>query len=172
MRRQRGLVLASTFGLGYMRPAPGTWGSLPPVILALVLTQAGLGPLESPWAYHGVLVAVLIFFSLATVISGDLAEAVAGRKDPSLVVADETAGQCLPLMALPLVPLTYSWRAAFWTLAWLAGAFVAFRLMDILKPPPAAQLQRVRGGWGILIDDLVAGLLALAIMQASIAIFA
>jgi len=151
------MLLATTFGLGYMRPASGTWGSMPPVVMAGLLWLAGFGPQEAPIIYHGALAVVFVVFCAACVFGGDEAERKWG-KDPSNVVADETAGQCIALIALPL--------AGFWeSTATLALAFVAFRIFDILKLWPADGLQKIRGGWGILLDDLVAGIQALIVVQ-------
>lgn len=167
MRRTK-LRFITVFGLGGMRPFPGTWGSLPPVVVAAIMLAAGLGPdaagawAWTPWLiYHGVLIVVMKVFALACLFDGDWAEARYGRKDPSNVVADETAGQCLALMFLPPAALATPVLAAFT----LLYAFLAFRLMDIIKPPPARQLQAVPGGWGILLDDLVAGAFALGLVQ-------
>jgi phosphatidylglycerophosphatase A len=126
----RGVLAITTFGLGYVRPASGTWGSLPPVLLALGLEAGGLGAVSNPWVYNGVLIAVALFFGAACVLQADRAVAETGT-----------------------------------TLFTLAFAFVAFRLLDIVKPWPAHGLQRVPGGWGILLDDLVAGVYALVIVQ-------
>lgn len=155
------LVLSTTFGLGRLRPAPGTWGSLPPPALAYVLVLAGFGP--QSWLYWVVLVLVLVVFSAGCVLEGDWAEAVLGKKDHGSVCADETAGQCLPLLALAWAPASVMqpWWPAMLT---LGGAFLAFRLTDIVKPPPAMQIQRVPGGWGVLLDDLVAGVYAAALV--------
>lgn len=150
--------LITTFGLGHMRPASGTWGSMPPVALAAVLMLAGLGPLDTPLAYYGVLALTFVVFCWACVAHGDRAEARFGGKDPSEVVADETAGMTIPLIAIPWAGLE-TWPKTFAT---LALCFVAFRVMDIIKPPPARGLQRIPGGWGILIDDLLAGVYAAA----------
>lgn len=158
-----GFLLVTTFGLGHMRPASGTWGSLPPVLLAGALIGAGLGPHAAPWVYHGALVAVFMVFSLACLVMGDRAEARFRRKDPGEVVADETAGQCLALMAIPGAALATPTGAG----ATLLGAFLAFRVLDIIKPWPARQVQRVPGGWGILLDDLFAGVYALVLVQAA-----
>lgn len=178
----------TVFGLGSFRPAPGTWGSLPPVFVAAVLILLGAGPQMAnescafawpSWSdlggfpeehsaiawnwfiYHGVLALVLLFFTLACLMQGAAAEAKFRRKDPSNVVADEVAGQCLPLMFLP------SWSLATpdHALMTLVLAFVAFRAMDIIKPWPAYRLQRIAGGLGILIDDLIAGVYAALIVQ-------
>lgn len=156
-----GFALVTTFGLGYLRPASGTWGSMPPVLLAAGLIAGGAGPVESPWVYNGVMAAVIAVFSLACITMGDHAEVRFLRKDPGTVVADETAGQAIVLLALPTEGLLTTPRAALT----LLGAFLVFRLMDIIKPPPARGIQRVPGGWGILLDDLVAGLYALIVVQ-------
>ena len=155
------LNLVTVFGLGHMRPFPGTWGSLPTVVLAGLLIFAGLGPIPHPILYNGVLLAVLVFFTLACAVLGDAAEARFLRKDPSQVVADETAGQALPLLFLPAATLTTPGH----TVLMLLGAFVAFRLLDILKPWPAHQIQAVPGGWGVVLDDLVSGFYALILVQ-------
>jgi phosphatidylglycerophosphatase A len=158
--RRLAFPLLTTFGLGHMRPASGTWGSLPPPALAWGLILLGLGPAEAPILYHAVLVAILLLFSWACVAWGDRAEARFGKKDPGQVVADETAGQCIALVALPATcetPLA--------AMVCCAVAFLAFRFFDISKLPPADRLQRLPGGWGILIDDLIAGVEALVVVQ-------
>lgn len=155
------LPILTVFGLGHLRPFPGTWGSLPTVILAAILVGAGAGPLEQPVLFNLVMLAILLAFTLACAIRGDEAEAVFLKKDPSQVVADETAGQAIPLLFLPATAFLTPARAA-WTLLF---AFIAFRVMDIVKPWPARQIQRYPGGWGVVLDDLVAGLYALIVMQ-------
>jgi phosphatidylglycerophosphatase A len=153
-------VALTVFGLGRLRLAPGTWGSLPPVALVL-LALALPGP---RWVVDAMLGIVGIAFGVACVRLGGRAERHFGRKDPSEVVADEVAGQCLALAGLP-------WRnvaiAGGWThnLVLAGVAFAAFRLFDIWKPPPARGLQRITGGWGILVDDLIAGVYAAAVTQ-------
>lgn len=155
------LRAATTFGLGFMRPASGTWGSLPTVLIAGGLIASGAGPVEMPILYHAVLAAVFLFFCWASLAGGGEAEYVFGKKDPGKVVADETAGQVLPLIALPAASLATGPT----TLFTLAFAFVAFRVADIVKPWPARSLQKLPGGLGILVDDLFAGLYALAAVQ-------
>jgi phosphatidylglycerophosphatase A len=159
----RGLRLITVFGLGFMRPASGTWGSLPPVMVAASLVALGVAPGTSPTdtiVYHGVLGLMLVIFGGACVVQGDRAEARFGH-DPSEVVADEVAGQCMALVALPAAALATPMKAALT----LATSFLAFRVLDIVKPWPARQLQRVPSGWGILLDDLFAGLYALVVVQ-------
>lgn len=151
-----GHALITTFGLGHMRPASGTWGSLPPVVVCAAMLWWG----TSVWAWLAVLAAVLVVFSLACIVWGDWAEATFGKKDPGQVVADETAGMALTLMcAWPaaVAPAGEPGLSAWHMIVLLCSAFVLFRVMDIIKPPPARGLQRLPGGWGILIDDLLAG---------------
>lgn len=156
-----GLAAITVFGLGHIRPAPGTWGSLPPVFAAAVVAAVGLTPGATSWLVTAVSAVVLVVFTLVCAVQGDAAEARWGRKDPSEVVADETAGQCIPLLFLPAA--TFSSPGL--TLFTLAYAFLSFRLFDILKLWPARQLQSVPGGWGIVLDDLVAGLQAAVLLQ-------
>ncbi|HYD01126.1 MAG TPA: phosphatidylglycerophosphatase A [Phycisphaerales bacterium] len=160
-----GKRLITTFGLGFMRPAPGTWGSLPPCAAGAALALLGLA--GTP-VWYAVMAAFAIVFSWACVEFGEGAEAEFGGKDPSQVVADETAGMAVTLMFLPswcvvIVGSTVresEWRSKVAVVVTIAVAFVLFRITDILKLPPAHGLQRLKGGWGILVDDLVAGLQA------------
>lgn len=152
--RRNSLSLITVFGLGFLRPAPGTWGSLPPVAVASGLIAAGIAPGTAlAWVYYSVLALMLAVFSAACITQADEAEARYGKKDPSQVVADETAGQCIPLLAIPAFTLGSTATGVFA----LVFAFFAFRIADIFKPWPAFRLQSVPGGWGILLDDLVAG---------------
>lgn len=163
-------VLVSCGGLGYMRPAPGTWGSLPPAGAMFLMLMLG----APPWVMNAVLGVVLVVSCAICVKLGDWAEGHFGKKDASFIVIDETAGQCLALMFWPVawagscqgltgtnLALEPTLRAA----ASVAVAFVLFRIMDIVKPPPARGLQRLRGGVGVVIDDLFAGLYAAAVVQ-------
>ncbi|MGD9791642.1 MAG: phosphatidylglycerophosphatase A [Phycisphaerales bacterium] len=154
--QRRPLRLITTFGLGHMRPASGTWGSLPPIVLALILVAVGLGPADHRAFFDAAMVLIAVVFSWACVRDGDFAEARFGKKDPGQVVADETAGQAVTLLMLPTAAMQ-DVRAAIFT---IVLSFFAFRIFDILKPWPARSLQRVPGGWGILIDDLFAGVYA------------
>jgi phosphatidylglycerophosphatase A len=133
---------------------------------------ASLTPLTVSIIYHTILTAILIIFSLACIRYGHLAEAYFGKKDPGSVCADETAGQAIPLMFLPSTlpawtALKLDPRIDHWLQAAIlcAIAFLAFRIFDIIKLPPARNLQRLTGGWGILVDDLVAGVQAMVGVQ-------
>ncbi len=157
MNRPSGLSwnLLSTFGLGYRRPASGTWGSLPPILVVAIMLSLGFGPGTAPWMFYPVLVVMIVIFSAACVHWGDEAEAKWGH-DPSEVVADETAGQSIALLAFPAGAVADP-RIA---IVLLLAAFFAFRLFDISKLPPANALQRLPGGWGVLLDDWAAGMYA------------
>lgn len=157
-------ILLTCFGLGHLRPAPGTWGSMPPVAIALLLIAIGLAPIEHPLIFNGVMLAIVLLFSHVCVHQGDKAEAWFGRKDASEIVADETAGQALVLMFIPIYA-PYDLGSWLRTLALLLIAFLAFRAFDILKLPPARGLQRVPGGWGVLIDDLIMAIPAWLVVQ-------
>lgn len=149
-------ILLTTSGLGYMRPASGTWGSLPPVLIAYVMLTLSIGPgHDLAWVYYGLLTLIFIIYSGACVLLGHEAEAKWG-KDPSEVVADETAGQCLTLMMIPAGIC----NCTMTTMGAVFGAFFLFRAFDVLKPWPAGAMQKIAGGWGILLDDIFAGIMA------------
>jgi CDP-diacylglycerol--glycerol-3-phosphate 3-phosphatidyltransferase len=151
----------TSFGLGYLRPAPGTWGSLPPVGLAAILVWSGVGPAHHPMVYNLAMGAVVVGYFIICAYLGPGAEQRYGRKDPSHVVADETAGMAMTLMFLPAAAVS-SFPMLVFTLGF---AFVAFRILDILKPYPAYQIQKLPGGWGVVLDDLVSGFYALLLVQ-------
>jgi len=160
--KSRAMMLVTTFGLGRLRPAPGTWGSLPPAVIGVGLVWAGQGPLQcmiaggSGSVWYIVMAVLIILPSLWCIRYGDMAEAIQGRKDPGFVVADETAGMALTLMCLPHFAMASPMMA---TIS-IGLSFLAFRMFDIAKFWPANGFQRYAGGWGILLDDLVAGLQA------------
>ncbi len=151
-------ALVTVLGLGRLPPAPGTWGSAAAVVFCLGVLWSG----ASPELITGVMIAVAIFFSVVCIVLGRWSEAHLGRDDPSEVVADEVAGQAVALLFLP-------WHTTgdgtLWNLAMAGSALAAFRFFDILKPPPIGHIQRAPAGWGILLDDLLAGAAALAVVQ-------
>ena len=131
------LLLLTTFGLGHMRPASGTWGSTPPPALALlmilILSGDGLSTVER-WSINISLLLIALIFSIVCVRFGAEAEHRFGKKDPGQVVADETAGQAIALLFLPWRPMIDS-EGWIWNVALAATAFFAFRILDIIKPP-------------------------------------
>ena len=145
-------------GLGRAPVASGTFGSAGASVIALavwgVLHTAGAGTV---WLSVAWLV-LTVPASVACVRWGGWAIeyfAPVSKKpgDPGLVVVDEFAGQWLSLVALPMP----TWRS---TLGVLAVQFFLFRVFDVLKPPPARQLEKLPAGWGILADDLAAAVYA------------
>ena len=150
---------ATAGGLGHMWPASGTWGSLPPALL-----MVGMAWTTVPgWVHMLVQLVLAVLASIACVRVGDRVEQVAGRKDPGVVVIDEVAGMALTLVLSLLGVALWSGGIArlgesmplTLPLAVAAGGFFWFRVMDVIKPPPARRLQAVPGGLGVLIDDLV-----------------
>ena len=135
-RERLALLLASVGGVGYCPVAPATAGSAVALGIYLIIPSAAA-------AQFGLL-AFVVFVALWA--SGRVA--VRGGKDPSYVVIDEVAGMLVACFLLPKTPGV------------LAAAFVLFRILDIGKWFPMKQLERLPGGWGIVADDLAAGLLA------------
>ena len=132
---------------GYLPKAPGTWGSLVGLVLFFLLQFLGL-------KVYLVVVAGLFFIG---VYAAGEAEKIMDREDPGLVVIDEIVGMLITMIAVPATPLA------------MVLGFIFFRLFDILKPFPIRLMdQRFHGGLGIMLDDIVAGLFSLAVMQAII----
>jgi phosphatidylglycerophosphatase A len=146
----RGAFLVATgLGSGYSPFAPGTAGSL--VGLILFWPLAHRPPLQ--------VLGATVVLTLVAVLAADHVSRRLGRKDPGLVVVDEVAGQWVSLLFLPFTPGT-----AF------AGFFL-FRLMDVLKPWPARDLEHLPGGWGIVADDLMAGVYANLLLRAALTVW-
>ena len=142
-------------GSGMSPVAPGTVGSLAAtallasIVLGFRRTQTPLTPLM----WNAILVAGILIYGASCVALGQWATEYYGRKDPGSCVLDEGAGICSTALFLRLYPD----RREYWA---LLAVFVAFRIFDILKPPPAKQLERLPYGWGILLDDLAAAVYA------------
>ena len=145
------LLLATAGGLGLLKPAPGTWGSLPPAVLAGGLAYV------SESAVVGTMVALLALGTAGSILLAPWYEAHFGRSDPGEVVVDEVAGMSLALL---LVPWSIDAAAPWWPVVQCGIMFLAFRAFDITKPPPIGASQNLPRGWGVLVDDLLAGLAA------------
>ncbi len=144
-------LLMTGLGTGYLPIAPGTWGSAATCVVFLAVAVAAGG---KQICLTG---SMLILAAVSTVICGLLggkAEVDFGKKDPGQVTIDEWAGQAIALCYLPLGTGPKGWIIAAGT------AFLAFRVFDIIKPPPVRQLEKIPGGWGIVADDLAAGVYA------------
>jgi phosphatidylglycerophosphatase A len=141
-------AIATFFGTGLGKPGPGTWASV-----ATVLVWA-----DYAWAFHpsptrllvvlftGIVVAIGLGVPAATIVARE-----SGKKDPGFVVIDEVAGQAIALLFCP-----FDVRHAI-------IAVILFRIFDITKPFPVRQLENLPEGWGIVFDDVAAGLYALGV---------
>jgi len=137
------LLLAAGFGAGYAPIAPGTAGTLVAIPLFLILSL-----ISSP-LYE---LTILAFFFLASWISGE-AQRCWGRKDHPRIVIDEIMGYLVTMLWLPR------------TLLFIILGFFLFRFFDIVKPPPIRLLEKVRGGYGVVLDDVLAGVYANIVLQ-------
>lgn len=141
-------TVATFFGAGLGKPGPGTWGSV-----ATLLLWAAIA-----WLFHptpnGLLLVVFISIALSIAL-GVPAASIAAREsdqhDPQFVVIDEVAGQLIALIGSPA-----DFRHGI-------IALILFRLFDITKPFPVRQLEKLPEGWGIVFDDVAAGLYALGV---------
>lgn len=154
-------LIATVGGVGRMPQAPGTWGSLAALPLAFALHGLGGFPLFAA--------ATLGLFALGLwATNAYVAETGAGADaDPSEVVIDEVVGMLVTLWPLSLGlwmrgtdPWLFPWPG------WVGG-FLLFRFFDILKPPPIKRFERLPGAWGVMMDDVVAGLFAAAVVTAA-----
>ena len=134
------MAVATVGGIGRAPVAPGTVAS---AVTAVALWLLHLGPIF--------LVVALVVVTVLGIWAADEAERVLGGKDPGAIVVDEVAGMMLSVLAIPL------------TGSVLGVAFVLFRVFDVIKPFPANVSQNLRGGLGVMVDDLIAGAYALAL---------
>jgi phosphatidylglycerophosphatase A len=146
-------LFASCFGLGLLPGAPGTFGSVPPVVVYMVLSYLDI-PLTAIFA---VMMFFVIIGSAVCVLCAPAIIQATQKHDPSIIVADEFAGQAVTFLAIILIyPSNICLTAAL--------AFLFFRVFDIIKPWPIRKLEKLPTGWGILADDLLAGVYAAVLM--------
>ena len=131
-------ILATGFGLGLSPVAPGTAGTLAGVVICFAC-------LPFPWVLR--LIVVLALAALSVYIAGR-AEAVFGKKDDQRIVIDEIIGFQIAMLPVAITALN------------ICLGFVLFRIFDILKPYPLRRLQDFPGGWGVVLDDVGAGIYA------------
>lgn len=151
-------LIASCFGLGWLPVAPGTWGSLPPVVAFAVMLH-----FDAPAvAIVAVMAAFIVAASAACVICVPAVAALVGKCDPGEVVVDEVAGQAVVFLIIPLLlPADLSMKQC----CFVTGlGFLLFRIIDISKPWPIRKLEALPAGWGVLADDLLAGGFAAVIL--------
>jgi phosphatidylglycerophosphatase A len=148
VRSMQWWTIATFFGAGLGKPGPGTWGSVATVLLWALYAKLAH---PTPTALLIALI-VLIAFSLTLGIpAATIVARESGRKDPQFVVIDEVAGQAITLLFSP-----FDWKHGLIALA-------LFRIFDITKPFPVRQLESLPEGWGIVLDDVAAGLYALGV---------
>jgi len=140
------VIMAIATGLysGYLPKAPGTWGSLVGLLLFFLLHTLSLP------VYLAIVAGLFLVGSFA---AGE-AEKIMDHKDPGLVVIDEIVGMLITMIGVPAAPLT------------MTLGFILFRIFDITKPFPIHLVdQRLHGGVGIMLDDVIAGIYSLIILQ-------
>ena len=148
-------IWLSVFGTGYSPVASGTCGSA--VVSALFLAVAWCG--MTGWPLVLLLAAVALHGAIVTILYGDKLIAELGP-DPGVIVSDEQCGQAITYLGL------WSFAGGLKEMvAITAIGFLLFRLFDIVKPPPVRQLEKVKGAWGVLLDDIMAGIYAAAVLQ-------
>lgn len=148
MRRAR--AIATVLGVGYIRPAPGTWGSLVALPWGWLIHQIG--------GFALLVLAIIAAFGTGWWAISKMT-AGSGNHDPSEIVIDEVVGQWIAIL-----PLSYAaWSMGLNILAmwpgWIA-AFALFRLFDIWKPGPVGWADRRGDGLGVILDDVIAGVFA------------
>ncbi len=205
------LVIATVFGIGYIRRAPGTFGSLAGIATAFLSAVFFLHPrsIRDLFSLHPLTETILrenlfgapetnvhnstlafpllitgVLFLLLSALGVWSASRVASYErveDPQHVVIDEVAGQHLALL-LPLIPIAlphlmthfdFSEYTIFFALSlanwkYLLLGFILFRVFDIWKPWPIRRLEKLRGGWGIMADDWMAGLFAAILLRVAL----
>jgi phosphatidylglycerophosphatase A len=141
--RRTAWIVATWFGCGRAAWAPGTMGTIGALPLYLLVVRGG----------RVCVAAAAVAVVLAGVWAASVVAREVGKKDPQFVVVDEVAG-----LLVTMIPMgALSWPG-------LVTGFVLFRTLDILKPWPIRQFEKLPGGWGIVLDDVVAGVFASAAM--------
>jgi phosphatidylglycerophosphatase A len=143
-------IIATFFYIGHLRPAPGSWGSLAALLSgAGLICSTGLIGLCA-----GIFLACLLGYWATAQETADQYD-----HDPSEIVIDEVAGQWIALLPLAIWPLPFDSAAVYY----LFG-FFAFRLFDITKPGLVGWADRLVGPLGVMLDDVIAGVMAAAVM--------
>ena len=143
-------ILATVFGAGYSPIAPGTAGTAVPMAI-MIIWRPKLGWYAHSWE----ILAVALAVTLVGVIVSTWGERLWDKEDPGHVCIDEVAGY---LVTIAFVPAASE-------LTLLIAGFFAFRMFDIIKPPPARASEKLPGGWGIMIDDIIAGIYSNILLQ-------
>ncbi len=138
------MFLATGGYVGHIPIASGTFGSLVGIPIVYAVSKLN-------WHLAMILCVVII---LGAVWVAHMAEQLLNAKDPGCIVIDEIAGMCVTMLGIPL------------TLSTGVAGFFLFRVFDVIKPPPARQLERrLKGGWGVVMDDVAAGVMANIVLR-------
>jgi phosphatidylglycerophosphatase A len=141
--KRTGIIVISTwFGCGFFPFAPGTIASIATLPLLFLLRNCSL------------LVRIIVLVSMTSlgIAVSEYAEQIFGEKDPKQVVIDEVTGMLVCCLFIP-----FEWR-------YIGAGFILFRLLDILKPFPVSTAETLKGGFGIIVDDLIAGVMSYGLM--------
>ena len=144
-------LIATSFGAGFLPVAPGTWGAIVAIILWLPLWLL----CTEPWIIFVVTLSATTIYTLAGTWASTMSEKYWG-KDPVVACADETVGQWLSMLPLSALPHSHWWEILL--------ALALFRFFDIFKPLGIRAMERFPGGWGMMADDLLAGLYSAIIL--------
>jgi len=149
-------IISTGFGVGYFPLAPGTMGSLAVLIVYWICPE--VTPLQLAIIILGI---AAIGIYAATITEREMKTKLGQKSgtDPGIVVIDEVVGMLIALLFVPKTTL------------FLIAAFILFRIFDIAKPFPARRMERLHGGWGIVLDDVIAGVYANLAIQIGRAIF-
>lgn len=143
------MFLATGAHVGRIPFASGTFGSLVGLPIVYLISK-------TDWVVALILTTLLVLFSVRV---AHLAERQLKAKDPGCIVIDEIAGMCVTMLAIPL------------TLTTGVAGFFLFRIFDVIKPPPARLVEnRLQGGWGVVMDDVVAGVMANVVLRIWVAL--
>lgn len=138
------IQLATFFGAGRLPKSPGTWGTLATIPLWYLLAQLHAIPY----------MVVVLLLCIAAILIAQAYENLTSTHDSKEIVIDEVVGFLITMTWLPM-----TWQS-------LVAGFILFRIVDIVKPPPIKQLDRqVKGGVGVVIDDIAAGIVCNIILQ-------
>ncbi len=142
-------MVATFFWTGLLKPGPGSWASAFTALIWYFFVRNSSPGFAHLSALAGMVLATVVGIPAATIVARE-----SRIKDPGFVVIDEVAGQLLPLILA-----VANWK-------YLLASFILFRGFDIVKPPPIRQLELLPEGWGIMLDDLGAGIFALLVLAA------
>ena len=141
-------LIGSGFYTGYIPFASGTWGSLAALIIYLI----------PGFEKSVIIIPAIVLFTILGIFTGNKFDVIYG-KDPAECTVDEVVGMWISLLFLPKTILV------------VTAAFISWRVFDIIKPAPARQLESLKGGVGIMIDDIVAGIYSLLLLHLILFIF-